>query len=142
VFSKLIRENAEVLEVSMNVRAKSIARVFLAGLASGAVVWGLSVPLTGMREPFDSPGYYYVIAMIVAGFLAAMPAPRYWWVAVIGIFLGERIYAFVMLPETRHWLMASVILNLLVFSWLWAALGALSAYFARRWLQRRSRKYT
>ncbi len=119
--------------------AKKIAWVFLAGLVSGAVVWGFSVPVTGMREPFDSPGYYYMVAMFIAGILAAMPAPRYWWVAVVGIFLGERIYAFAMLPETRSWLLAGIILNLLVFSWLPAALGALSTYCATRWIQRRAR---
>lgn len=123
---------------NMKLKQKKIAWVFLVGLASGVVVWGLSVPVTGMREPFDSPSHYYIVAMFVAGILASLPAPRYWWVAVISIFLGERIYALVMLPETRPWLMAGIVINLLIFSWLPAAIGALSTYLAKQWIQRRS----
>lgn len=123
--------------MKINLEPKKAGWVLLAGLACGAVVWGLSVPLTGMREPFDSPSHYYVVAMFVAGILAALPAPRYWWVGVIGIFLGERIYALVMLPETRPWLMFGIVMNLLMFSWLPAAVGALSAYCVNRWLKRR-----
>jgi hypothetical protein len=125
------------MAMNMTVQQKQVGWVLLAGLASGAAVWGLSVPVTGMREPFDSPSHYYMVAMFVAGILAALPAPRYWWVGVIGIFLGEKIYAFVMLPETRPWLMAGIIINLLIFSWLPAAMGALSAYIVNRWLRRR-----
>lgn len=119
--------------------ARPMAWVLLAGLGCGAMVWGLSVPLTGMREPFDSPSYYYIVAMFVAGIVASLPAPRYWWLAVIGIFLGERLYAFVMLPETRPWLMAGFVTNLITFTWLPAALGALSSFLAACWLRRRAR---
>ena len=112
--------------------AWKIGRVLLAGLACGAAVWGLSVPLTGMREPFDAPGYYYLVAMFLAGVLAALPAPRHWWAAVVGIFLGERLYAFVMLPETRDWLRFGVVVNLIMLSWLPAPAGALSVYGVAR----------
>ncbi len=78
--------------MNLILEARKIGWVLLAGIACSAIVWGLSVPLTGMREPFDSPTYYYMVAMFIAGILAALPAPRYWWVAVIGIFSGERIY--------------------------------------------------
>ena len=114
-----------------------VGRVLLAGLACGAVVWGLSVPVTGMREPFDAPGPYYIVAMFAAGVLAALPAPRYWWVAVIGIFLGERLYAFVMLPETRDWLLFGIVMNLIIPTWLPAAAGALGVYLVAWWRARR-----
>ena len=123
----------------MNMRRaqKQAGWVFLAGLALGAVVWALSVPVTGMREPFDSPGYYYVAATFLAGVLAALPGPRFWWLGVIGIFLGESLYAFAMLPETRPWLLAGIITSLLVLSWLPALLGGLSVYAVSRWRKRR-----
>ncbi len=111
---------------------QKIGWVLLAGLACGAIVWGLSVPLTGMREPFDSPGYYYMAAMFIAGILATLPAPRYWWAAVVGIFLGERIYAFVMLPETRDWLLFGIYMGLLTLIWLPSTLGALVVYAVNR----------
>ena len=117
----------------MKLAWREVGWVLLAGVACGAVVWGLSLPVTGMREPFDSPGYYYFVAMFAAGVLAALPAPRYWWAAVIGIFLGERLYAFVMLPETRDWLLFGVVMNLIMLSWLPAAVGALGVYLAARW---------
>ena len=70
--------------MKMKAERKKIGWVLLAGLACGAIVWALSVPLTGMREPWDSPGYYYIVAVFIAGILAALPAPRYWWAAVVG----------------------------------------------------------
>ena len=128
--------------MKLNFEYRKIGWVFLAGLGCGAVVWGLSVPLTGFREPFDSPGHYYTVAMFVAGFSAALLAPRYWWVAVIGIYLGERIYAFVMLPETRVWLAFGFVVNLFVLTWLPSAAGAFSAYIFNQVRKRRSRPRT
>jgi hypothetical protein len=111
----------------------------LAGLVCGSVVWALSIPLTGFAEPFDSPGPYYVIAMFIAGLLAALPNPRYWWAAVIGIFLGERVYAFLMVPETRPWLLFGIMVNFLILSWLPAAIGAVCTYAGYRWMNARAR---
>ena len=56
--------------MKMKAERKKIGWVLLAGLACGAIVWALSVPLTGMREPWDSPGYYYIVAVFIAGILA------------------------------------------------------------------------
>jgi hypothetical protein len=112
-------------------------RAMLAGLICGAAVWALSVPLAGAREAFDAPGYY-LPAMLVAGIVAAWPAPRYWWLAVIGIFLGERLYAYAMLPETRDWLLFGLLINLLLPTWLPAALGALGVYIVAWWRGKRA----
>lgn len=110
----------------------------VAGVLCGAAVWGPSVPLTGMREPFDSPSLYYPVAMCLAGVIAALPAPRYWWVAVIGIFLGERLYSFVMLPETRAWALFGMVINALLPTWMPAAAGAAGVFLLSRLLTRRS----
>ncbi len=110
----------------------------IAGIVCGAAVWGFSIPVTGMREPFDSPSNYYILAMFLAGVIATIPAPRYWWLAVVGIFVGERLYALVMLPETRAWLLFGVFVNLLILSWLPAALGAFVVYIGNRQLTKRS----
>ena len=123
----------------MNPRSRKIGRVVLAGLACGAGVWALSVPITGMREPFDSPGPYYIVAIFLAGVLAALPAPRHWWAAVVAIFVGERLYAFAMLPETRDWLLFGIIMNLVIPTWLPALVGALITYLVDRYLDRRRR---
>ena len=122
--------------MKMSPERRKIVWVLLAGLASGAIVWALSVPLTGMREPFDSPTPYYMLAMFIAGILAALPAPRYWWLGVVAIFLGERAYAFVMLPETRDWLLFGIVINMLMLTWLPATIGALLVYIVN-WLRAR-----
>ena len=128
--------------MNLILEARKIGWVLLAGIACSAIVWGLSVPLTGMREPFDSPTYYYMVAMFIAGILAALPAPRYWWVAVVGIFMGEKIYAFVMLPETRDWLLFGIYMGLLTLTWLPSTLGALIVYIVNRVRTRRLRRGT
>ncbi len=128
--------------MNLILEARKIGWVLLAGIACSAIVWGLSVPLTGMREPFDSPTYYYMVAMFIAGILAALPAPRYWWVAVIGIFSGERIYMFVMMPENRGWLLFSIYMGLLTLTWLPSALGAVIVYVVNHVRTRRSRRGT
>ncbi len=128
--------------MELKLEPRKISWVFLAGIVCGAIVWGLSVPLTGMREPFDSPSYYYPVAMFMAGILAALPAPRYWWAAVLGILFGERIYMLVMMPENRAWLLFSVYMGLLTLTWLPPALGGLIVYVVNRVRTRRSHRGT
>jgi hypothetical protein len=125
--------------MDLKLEPRKFGWVFLAGIACGAIVWGLSVPLTGMREPFDSPSFYYPVAMFMAGILAALPAPRYWWAAVLGIFTGERIYMFVMMPENRAWLLFGIYMGLLTLTWLPPALGAVIVYIVNRVRTRRAR---
>ena len=125
--------------MELKLEPRKFGWVFLAGIACGAIVWGLSVPLTGMREPFDSPSYYYPVAMFMAGILAALPAPRYWWAAVLGIFTGERIYMLVMMPENRAWLLIGIYMGLLTFTWLPSALGAVTVYAVNYVRKRRPR---
>lgn len=108
-----------------------------AGSFCGAAVWGLSIAVTGVREPFDSNTLYYPAAMFLSGILASSFSPRHWWLAVIGIFAGERLYAFVMLPETRDWLLFGIVVNALVPTWLPAALGAIGVFITDRWLAKR-----
>ena len=119
---------------------KRIWRVLLGGIACGAIVWGLSVPLTGFREPWDSPSIYYIVAMFIAGIVAALPAPRYWWAAVVGVWMGGHIYAFVMLPETRLWLLFGMYMSLLTLTWLPPTVGALIVYIVNWWRSRRPRE--
>jgi hypothetical protein len=110
--------------------------VIVAGLACGAAVWALSIPLTGQREPFDSASLYYPMAMFIAGAVAALPAPRYWWLAVMSVFLGEHLYAFAAFPDTRAWFLFGIIVNALIPTWWSAAVGAALVYGVNRWRER------
>jgi hypothetical protein len=77
---------------------------------------------------------------IVAGVLSALPAPRYWWMAVIGIYLGERLYAFIMLPETRAWILFGLIMNIVTLTWVPATIGGLCTFTGSHWLAKRARR--
>jgi hypothetical protein len=114
------------------IQLRAWQRALLAGMICGALVWALSVPLAGTREPFDAASLYYPTAMFLSGVAASLVAPRYWWLAVIGIFLGERLYAFAMLPETRDWLLFGLVINVIVPTWLPAAIGAVVVFLVDR----------
>ena len=115
-----------------NPKHRKIGWVLLAGMAGGAAVWGLSIPITGMREPFDSPTFYYWVAVFIAGILGALPAPRYWWAVPIGVLLGEQIYSLVMLPENRSWLLFGITMHVLMLNWVPPAFGAFLVYIVYR----------
>ncbi len=118
-------------------RGQQIGRVLAAGLVCGALVWAASPLVTGVREPFDSDSLYYPAAMFLAGVLASLPAPRFWWLAVVAVFLGEHLYGFIAYPDQRAWLLFGLIINLIIPTWWAAALGALLVFAVYR-LRRRT----
>ena len=59
--------------MNLNLEPRKIGWVLLAGFACSAIVWGLSVPFTGMREPFDSPTYCGNVYRRHLGSLAGAP---------------------------------------------------------------------
>ena len=84
------------------------------------------MPLTEAREPFDSTGIYYPIAIFMAGILATLVAPRCWKMAVEEIFMGEQLWAFLFLPETRAYLLFGIEVDILISFRLPTALGDVS----------------
>jgi hypothetical protein len=76
---------------SGRVRMKYIgsALVLLAGMILGAAIWNASPSFTGMIEPWDAKGIYYPLALFLAGALASLPSPRRYWLAPVGIFVGQ-----------------------------------------------------
>ena len=113
-------------------RVRIIASLFIA-LVSAAAIWFFSMPITGFLEPFDAPTLYYPVTMFAAGILAALPAPRYWWVAFMGVFLGEKIYISIMLPDGLVWLAFSIYIGVLTLTWLPSAIGAFLVYLVSKW---------
>ena len=57
----------------------------------GAGVWVLSPLATGGLEPWDSWGFY-IPSLFLAGILAALVDSDRFWLAPIGIFLGQAVY--------------------------------------------------
>lgn len=116
-------------------------KVILLGLILGAAVSGLSLPLTGQREAFDASPAYYLTAAFLAGALATLPAPRFWWLAVFAVFLGEHAWYAAAYPDMRPWVLFGLVINAIVPTWWSAAVGALLVYLwaraARRYSQSR-----
>ena len=73
--------------------------VFVAGCLLGALIWGASPLVTGHREPWDANLGFYTVGLIVAGFLSALISPRHFWLAPLGIYVGQSIYALAFLPK-------------------------------------------
>jgi hypothetical protein len=48
--------------------------------------------LTGHEEPWDAEGRYYVWALFVAGVIATVFLPKAFWVAPIGVYIGQLVY--------------------------------------------------
>jgi hypothetical protein len=112
-------------------RSRHIAQA-ATGLLLGALTWALSVPITGSIEPFDSPSPYYLSAMFLAGAAASLWSPRSAWLAVVAIFVGERLYILLALPQLRSTWLLGWILNAIIPTWWPAALAALLVYLGAR----------
>ncbi|KXK14915.1 MAG: hypothetical protein UZ18_ATM001001621 [Armatimonadetes bacterium OLB18] len=64
---------------------------------AGAMIWALSPLLVGHSEPWDADGYFYVLALIIAGLLAGLLAPRPLWAHYVGALVGQLGYELVFL---------------------------------------------
>jgi hypothetical protein len=80
-------------------KSRAWIHTLLVSALSGAVVWALSSLITGHKEPWDSPGYYYPIALAVAGLLSGLTSPRIKWAYFVGGVVGQLLYAVISLPS-------------------------------------------
>jgi hypothetical protein len=99
--------------------------VFSVGLLLGMAIWWTSPVLTGHEEPWDAEGRYYVWALFVAGAVATGFLPKAFWVAPIGVYVGQLLYGLYLYePATASmWPLGMV---LAVFYSLAALAGALA----------------
>jgi hypothetical protein len=71
--------------------------VIVSAVAS-ASVWALSPLLAGHQEPWDADGLFYVAALVVAGSVAGLLAPRPLWAHYLGALVGQLGYEALFLP--------------------------------------------
>lgn len=71
------------------------AFIVSAGLA--ALVWALSVPLTGKTEPWDAEWPYYFIGLAIAGAVSGAAIPKHLATHYIGAVSGQAAYELVFL---------------------------------------------
>jgi peptidoglycan/LPS O-acetylase OafA/YrhL len=63
----------------------------LIGVGLGAAIWLISPLITGRREPWDTEGGYYPVALLAAGVLGGVLAPRQWLSIALGVFGGQAV---------------------------------------------------
>jgi len=66
--------------------------VFAVSLLLGMAIWWASPLCTGHDEPWDAGGRYYVGSLFVAGFVASFFLPKAFWVAPIGLYMGQLLF--------------------------------------------------
>ena len=62
-----------------------------------ALVWALSLPITGQNEPWDAESPYYLVALVLAGAVSGALIPRHLWAHYVGAVLGQAAYELVFL---------------------------------------------
>ncbi|HZP92025.1 MAG TPA: hypothetical protein VFB20_03970 [Burkholderiales bacterium] len=107
---------------------------FLIAAAGGALVWALSPPLAGHREPWDADGPYYAIALFVAGFISGGLVPKPLWAHYVGAVVGQMAYEAAFLTIGPLFLLGAGFL--LGYSMLFLLAAALAAYVRLRLLPR------
>ena len=61
------------------------------GLLFGAAIWLLSASITDRQEPWDTSGFYYPGALLLAGFTGGFLVPGHWGEVALGIFTGQAL---------------------------------------------------
>lgn len=99
---------------------------FVVASAASFAVWALSPWLTGYNEPWDAPGAYYYVALLLAGavsgFFTAKPPHRQGWAQYAGGVFGQVLYGLFFLP------MGPLAAVGLIFLGLWSLLFLAGAY--------------
>jgi hypothetical protein len=95
--------------------------------------------LAGHREPWDTDGAFYVVALVVAGFVAGSLVPRPLWAHYLGALVGQVGYGTLFLPPGALSIpiVALGVAFLLGYTLVFLAAAALAA-FARTRLGSRS----
>lgn len=114
--------------------------VIIVGLVCGCIIWAMSVSVTGKVEAFDTLGYY-IPCMLFAGAVSTIFGPKYWFTAVISIFMGERLYIALLPSDIGGLGMAfySGVMGIFILTWLPAMVGALFVVYLTRMVTKMSR---
>ena len=65
----------------------------------GAIVWFLSPYITGEVEPWDAFPLFYLVSLIIAGIIAAIPKTASLASIYVGAIVGQFLYMLVFLPS-------------------------------------------
>ncbi|NNE91579.1 MAG: hypothetical protein HKN23_08025 [Verrucomicrobiales bacterium] len=60
----------------------------------GWAIWHFSPAIAGAAEPWDASNPYFPTALFLAGLVSAIPGPRFFWIAPIGLYVGQVAFLF------------------------------------------------
>ncbi len=112
-------------------------RAFLLSALAGGLIWAASPWLGGPREPWDADGFSYLAALVGAGALAGLAAPKPLWAHYAGAVAGQLAYELAFLPVGPLVLLG--VGFLLAYSLVFAVAAALAGSLRRRVPTRRGR---
>jgi hypothetical protein len=78
------------------VKSRAVIAI-LVSAALAALVWALSIPITGQKEPWDAAAPYYFVALAIAGAVSGAVVPKHLWAHYLGAVLGQAVYELVFL---------------------------------------------
>jgi hypothetical protein len=107
-----------------------VSLVFAAGL--GAAVWALSPKIVGAVEPWDGPFWYYPTALFVAGMLGAVPWPLRPGLALVGVAVGQLVYAMSLPVVGASFWMVGLVVGAVYLLFVMAGTGTTYAVYAWR----------
>ncbi|OGI68757.1 MAG: hypothetical protein A2W18_14435 [Candidatus Muproteobacteria bacterium RBG_16_60_9] len=99
---------------------------FLVAVVASALIWALSPLLAGHAEPWDADGPYYIGALLVAGLIAGVVAPKSPWAHYLGSVVGQLGYELLFLDIGPLILLGGVFL--LGFSLIFFVAAVAAAY--------------
>jgi hypothetical protein len=109
----LIVPGATMFPFSLSLRDWSWAlAVFAVGALFGAAIWWTSPVITGQAEPWHADGQYYFWALFVAGFAATCFLPRAFWLAPLGVVVGQLLYGWyleLLVNDLHGWLVTGIV---------------------------------
>ena len=77
-------------------KSRAVIAVFVSATLA-ALVWALSIPITGQKEPWDAEAPYYFVALAIAGAVSGAVIPKHLWAHYLGAVLGQAAYELVFL---------------------------------------------
>lgn len=109
-------------------KSRAVLVIFLAAGLS-AVIWALSVPLTGKAEPWDAESPYYFVALTVAGIISGLVVPKHAWAHYVGALLGQLAYGLAFLKLGPLFVLG--LLFLAIYSLIFFGAAAIASSFRK-----------
>lgn len=78
-------------------KPQSTSLAFLLAAAAAFAVWALSPWLSGYQEPWDAPGNYYWVGLLIAGTVSGFVNVKPLWVQYVGSVFGQALYGLLFL---------------------------------------------